>query len=129
MISALLLLGCASEPVDSGDTAATFAPTLSTVQSEVFNKSCAFSTCHGDGGGSGNLSLVDGVSLANLVGVAADGDPTQTRVVPGDPDASYLMMKLEDAPGIAGDVMPTEPLEAERIALVREWIAEGAQDN
>lgn len=129
MISALFLSGCASEPVDSGDSAATFAPTLATVQAEVFNKSCAFSTCHGDGGGSGNLSLVDGVSLANLVGVASDGDPTQTRVIPGDPDASYLMMKLEDAPGIVGDVMPTVPLDAERIALVREWIAQGAQDN
>lgn len=129
MISTLLLLACGTEPADSGDSAATFAPTLATVQSEVFNKSCAFSTCHGDGGGSANLSLVDGMSLANLVGMAADGDPTQTRVVPGDPDASYLVMKLEEAPGIVGDVMPAVPLDAERIALVREWIAEGAQAN
>lgn len=127
MIS-LFLLACAAGD-DTGDSDSAFAPTLTTVQAEVFDKSCAFSTCHGDGGGSGNLSLTPGVSLANLVGVAADGDPTRTRVIPGDPDNSYLVSKLEDAEGIVGDVMPPVPLESERVELVREWIAQGAQDN
>jgi hypothetical protein len=100
------------------------------VQAEVFDKSCAFSTCHGDGGGSGELSLTPGNSFANLVGVPADGDPTQTRVIPADPDGSYLMHKLESADGIVGDPMPqAEPLDEARLSLVRAWIAEGAQDN
>lgn len=128
MTSLLFLLACPGSE-DTADSGPAFAPTLTTVQAEVFDKSCAFSTCHGDGGGSGHLSLTPGVSLANLVGVAADGDPTRTRVIPGDPDGSYLVMKLEEAEGIVGDAMPSVPLDEARIELVREWIAEGAQDN
>lgn len=126
-----LLLACAG-----GDSAADTAdsglgaPTLTNVQAQVFTPSCAFSGCHGEGKGSANLSLQPGVAYAALVGVPSDGDPTQTRVVPGDADASYLVMKLEGAEGIVGDGMPDGvPLEAERIQLVRDWISEGAQDN
>ncbi len=130
MISLLLLLGCPGADGDSGgDTGAEFAPTLVNVQAQVFDMSCAFSTCHGDGGGSGNLSLTVGSSFVNLVGVPADGDATQTRVIPGDPDGSYLVMKMEDATGIVGDPMPGVPLEQDRIDLVRAWIEDGAQDN
>jgi hypothetical protein len=129
-VTSLLLfaLACASGS-DSSDTAGEFAPTLVNVQAEVFDKSCAFSTCHGDGGGSGNLSLTPGNSRANLVGVPADGDPLQTRVVPADPDGSYIVMKLEAATGIVGDPMPDVALDDERVALVRAWIAAGAEDN
>lgn len=126
-----MLLACvtASDSGDTGDSAASFAPTLTNVQAEVFDKSCAFSTCHGEGGGSGDLSLLPGVSRVNLVNVPSDGDPTQTRVIPADPDNSYLIKKMEGASGIVDDPMPQVPLDAERIQLVREWIAEGAQDN
>lgn len=127
-----LLLACAggtSDSADTGDSAETFAPTLTNVQEQVFDKSCAFSTCHGEGGGSGDLSLLPGVSRVNLVNVPSDGDPTQTRVIPADPDNSYLIKKMEGASGIVDDPMPQVPLDANRLALVREWIAEGAQDN
>lgn len=128
------LLACAPEVVDSGTT---LAPTLVNVQAEVFTPSCAFSTCHGDGGGSAGLSLLDGVSYSELVGIPAEGDaqtgtPPEgtTRVVPGSPDASYLVQKLQGSDGIVGDPMPSSAgLDAERLALVREWIATGAEDN
>ncbi len=125
------LLACApsADTADTGDSAETFAPTLTNVQAEVFDKSCAFSTCHGEGGGSGELSLLPGVSRVNLVDVPSDGDPTQLRVVPADPDNSYLIKKMEGAADIVDDPMPAVPLEADRIQLVRDWIAEGAQDN
>ncbi len=128
----LVLLACAAGPTDtadSGDTAEVFAPTLTNVQAQVFDKSCAFSTCHGEGGGSGDLSLLPGVSRVNLVSVPADGDPSQTRVIPADPDNSYLIKKMEGADDIVDDPMPVVPLDADRIQLVRDWIAEGAQDN
>ena len=131
MIGLLLLVACgtSADTAETGDSAETFAPTLTNVQEQVFDKSCAFSTCHGEGGGSGELSLLPGVSHANLVGVASDGDPTQTRVIPADPDNSYLIKKMEGASDIVDDPMPAVPLDADRIQLVRDWIAEGAQDN
>ncbi len=124
----VLLTACATDPTPT-DTAVPLEPTLTNVQAEVFGPSCAFSGCHGDGKGSAHLSLKQGVAYANLVGIAADGDATQTRVIPGDAEGSYLVMKLEDASGITGDVMPSTPLDADRIQLVRDWIDAGAQDN
>jgi hypothetical protein len=54
------------------------------------------------------------------------------RVVAGNPDASYLVMKLEGthlANGGSGGQMPfgAPPLPPEQIAKVRQWIAEGAK--
>lgn len=51
-------------------------------------------------------------------------------VVPGDPDASYLMEKLSANPR-SGVRMPQAlaPLSEEQINLIRTWIAEGAQNN
>lgn len=123
-----LVFACATE-TDSGGDEEALAPTLQNVQAEVFNSSCAFSGCHQGAGSSGNLALEDGAAFANLVGIASDGVPTATRVVPADPDASYLILKLEAGEGIVGDQMPSAPLDAERIQLVRDWIAQGAQDN
>ncbi len=129
----LLLLACEpDEPVDSG-----LAPTLVNVQAEVFTASCAFSTCHGDGGGNAGLSLLDGLSYSELVAIPAEGDekygpPPEgaIRVVPGDPDASYLVTKLSGEGDYVGTLMPgASGLDAERLELVRQWISEGAQDN
>jgi hypothetical protein len=61
------------------------------------------------------------------VDVPAEDQAGAVRVVPGDPDGSYLVQKLAAAEGIAGDPMPPpEGLDAERLALVRAWIAAGA---
>jgi hypothetical protein len=47
-------------------------------------------------------------------------------VVPGDPDASLLVQKLE---GAAGGIMPPGGmLAADRIAAVRQWITDGATE-
>ena len=53
------------------------------------------------------------------------------RVVPGDPDRSYLVRTIEGASGIAGQRMPINGpyLTSEQIAMVRQWIAQGAQRN
>lgn len=53
------------------------------------------------------------------------------RVSAGDPDASYLVRKLEGAAGITGARMPLggPPLDPALIANVRAWITAGAQNN
>ena len=95
---------------------------------EVFTQSCAFSSCHG--AGSGGLTLAgDASDHAALVGVAAFGDSSQTLVVAGDADGSYLVAKMEGAAGISGDVMPPgAALGADTVAIVRAWIDAGAPE-
>jgi hypothetical protein len=122
------LAGCDDgEPVDPGPP-----PTLAEVQAEVFTKSCVFTACHKGGAPAGKLSLEPGEAFANLVntpviGLGAEG---RTRVVPSDVDASYIMEKLTSGAPTFGDQMPpTLPLEADRLDMVRRWIADGAQDN
>lgn len=72
-----------------------------------------------------------------LVGVAARdttdsecADMGWTLVVAGNPDTSLLMDKIthdEANPPACGDAMPQgQPLEAEQIAVIREWIMMGA---
>jgi len=52
-------------------------------------------------------------------------------VAPGDPEASYLIHKLEGRAGIAGDRMPQGGpfLSSADIAVIRSWIQAGAPNN
>ena len=107
--------------------------TLSSIQSNIFTPTCATAGCHSSGSVGGGLVLEAGSSFADLVGtdgqgVASSQQPAVKRVAPGDPDNSYLIMKLE---GTAGSRMPRgqAPLTAEEIAVIRQWITEGARDN
>ena len=103
-----------------------FPPTLDEIQVNVFTPSCAQSFCHGEAL-SANLDLRPGASFSNLVNVPSveiDG----LRVVPFEPDASYLICKLENCPEIVGSQMPVigGPLDQSVIDVIREWIANGA---
>ena len=91
----------------------------------IFNDRCI--GCHGLAG-NGNLDLRAANSYANLAGVDSFGY-TGLRVVPGDPDASVLYRKLTGASGV-GDRMPSDGvLPAGSIAIIGDWIAEGAMNN
>jgi hypothetical protein len=65
----------------------------------------------------------------DLVGVV-DPDSGLPYVAAGDPDGSYVWLKLTDAqgtvPGGGGARMPAEPLPAGELALVEAWILDGA---
>ena len=120
------------QPDDGGadDGSAQNPATLSRIQSEILSARCAI--CHTGAGAPRGLRLdsVD-TSFSLLVGVASDEVPSLLRVNPGDPDNSYLVRKIEGAPDIVGQQMPLggPPLSAEQIALVREWIRDGALDD
>jgi hypothetical protein len=77
------------------------------------------------------MVLLQGRAFQNLVGVASSGKPGATRVIPGDPDNSYLIKKLEGAPDINGTRMPrgNVVLEPGQILVIRRWIQQGAQNN
>jgi len=103
-------------------------PTLVSLKEHYFAASCSFDSCHGSKK-AGGLDLT-GDLHADLVNVSAVAATNKDLVVPGDPDASFLLQKVEGpAPG-EGDIMPLgapEPMDPGcRIKMLRQWIADGA---
>jgi len=103
-------------------------PTLSSIQSLVFDTRCI--EHHGDHAVEAGLNLLEGMSFEALVS-APSIQAALNLVEPNDPENSYLIHKLEDRAGIMGNVMPPrgDPLSAEEIEVIRQWIAAGAQNN
>jgi hypothetical protein len=52
-------------------------------------------------------------------------------VIPGDPENSYLIHKLEGRPGIVGTQMPRGDvrLSAGQILVIKRWIERGAPND
>ena len=58
--------------------------------------------------------------------------PSLKRVTPGDPEASYLVHKIEGRPGIVGTRMPRSgpPFMTDgQILILKRWIELGAPRN
>ncbi len=103
---------------------------LADIQEEIFSPIC--SVCHAGSGAPRGLRLDSEENSFNfLVGVNADEVPALLRVNPGEPDDSYLVQKIEGAPGIVGSQMPLggPALSDQQIVLVRSWIESGAFRN
>lgn len=103
-------------------------PTLSSIQSLVFNHSCV--SHHGLDDAAAGLNLAEGHSFKNIVNVRS----TQVMldlVRPGDAENSYLVHKLEGREGIMGKQMPIggTPLTAADIGVIKQWINNGAKEH
>ena len=63
------------------------------------------------------------------MGVPSAEVPADERVKPGDPDGSYLILKVEGTSGIVGARMPFGGpyLPQSTIDVIRQWITNGAQ--
>jgi len=112
-------------------------PTLTRVEAEVFKVSCGISSaCHEGVAAQKGLDL-SGDTHAKLVGVMSAQKPGALLVKAGSPDESYLMDKIlgRNLPAPTGaernDPMPAPRgvTEADRVELVRAWIAAGAKDD
>lgn len=107
-------------------------PTLTSIQG-LFTQNCALSGCHTGPNALLGLDLSEGQSYANLVGNPSTEVPTMDLVSANRPDLSYLIVKLEGsaqmAPGTLLMPIGRSPLNQDDIDRVREWIADGAQDN
>ncbi|MGH7787952.1 MAG: hypothetical protein ACRERC_13860 [Candidatus Binatia bacterium] len=120
--------GCAAAPTPTATQPASFA----LIQSTIFSPRCAIPTCHDDGLESGDLNLEADEAYDALVGVEPEIDVVREagllRVDPGDPDNSFLLVKLLGPPLGQGGRMPlTGPaLSAAEIQLITDWIAQGA---
>lgn len=136
---AALLSGCDEKLSDLTGPTPNLEPTFASIQKEIFNTQdasgrLACTQCHVAGGAAAGTGLIltDGLSYANLVGKASRLKPGATLVIPGDPDNSYIVHKLEGAPDINGLRMPrnTGPfLTPGQMLVIRRWIKEGAANN
>lgn len=138
-LTAALGAGCDEKLSDVTGPTPGLEPTFSSIQAQIFDQTDAAGrqaciTCHTDQGRApaSGLNLRDGAAYANLIGAASRGKPGAVLVVPGDPDNSYLVQKLEGAPGIAGERMPRTGgpyLTAGQMTVVRRWIQQGARND
>jgi len=114
-------------------------PTFSSVQSQIFETTDvagrqACIACHTNVGRnpSGGLNLAHDLAYDQIVNVPSRGKPGATRVIPGDPDNSYLVHKLEGRSSIVGRRMPQAGppfLTDGQILILKRWIALGAPRN
>jgi hypothetical protein len=88
----------------------------------VFQTYCV--TCHGGAGGTNG-----GFNISTVQTATSSGDH-RPDITPGDGASSNLVKKLSSTPPF-GDRMPQGGpyIVADTIALIRQWIDQGAQDN
>ena len=130
-----LWIGCAGNgpaPSDTSSAPGDTAPSFEDIQRTIFNVSCISGPCHNSTSQQGNLVLEEGVSYGRLVGVAPFNGAARAagleRVVPGDADGSFLLIKLTGPSPPEGSRMPLgfPALSSTDIEKVRSWILAGA---
>lgn len=110
------------------------APVLAELQEVVFVPACATSGCHDAAVAGGGLDMSTAqASYDGMVNVQVENRVARANgwvnVIPGDPDRSFLIRKL-DGPGLGeGDPMPSaaKQLSAPYRDAIVEWIVQGAQ--
>jgi mono/diheme cytochrome c family protein len=101
-------------------------PTFASIQAQVFTPICT--ACHIGATAPLGLRLDAANSYALLVGVTSVQEPGFLRVEAGDPNDSYLIRKLEGTQTVGGRMpLGGTPLTAANIAVIRQWILDGAQ--
>jgi len=127
--------GCPNGQVEcDGSCIDEVEPTLTSIQTGVFEVSCLGSPCHDADSPAEMLDLSSlSASQASLIGVDSEQVPTSLRVAAGDSDASYLMNKLLGVDMALGTTrMPQldpDGLCSPRIEVIRQWIDDGAPIN
>jgi hypothetical protein len=105
---------------------------LAFLQNTVFTPSCAAAHCHDATTAEVGLRLDAGETYANLVNAAASTQSGWTRVVPGRPTESYLLVALgaQAGPPPRDGFMPlgAAPLCQPLVDAVSRWIAAGAPE-
>lgn len=117
-------------PAPSGNTTVSFANDIQ----PIFNARCT--SCHSPGSPTNvivgiRMVLTPGRSFGSLVSQPSSQRPDLTLVAPGDPDASLLWQKVSSNKPPVGATMPLfgQRLSSQELALLRDWIAQGALDN
>jgi len=130
---------CDEKLSDVAGPTPSLTPTFSSIQREIFNTTDSSGRlfcigCHTDSGRTpaGGLVLLEGRSYQALVGQPSRFKAGAIFVVPGDPNASYLVQKLESAADMVGTRMPRGSgpyLTSGQMQIIRRWIELGAKND
>jgi hypothetical protein len=129
--------GCDEKLRDITGPSPNLLPTFSSIQQEIFQTTEAGRAmcvnCHTNVGRNPAAGLNLAVDPYNaLINVPSRQKPELMLVAPGNPDASYLIHKLEGRSGIVGLRMPRNGptyLTDGQLLVIRRWIAIGAPRN
>ena len=137
--SLIAAAGCDEKLATVAGPTPNLEPSFTSVQREIFQTTDSAGRvlctgCHTDVGRnpSAGLNLRTEVAHAALVNVPSRNKPGAIFVIPGDPENSYLIHKLEGRPGIVGQRMPRTAgpfLTEGQILIIRRWIALGARND
>lgn len=89
-------------------------------------------TCHSPSNRATPGIEQSGLSLEDYAALRRGGNNSRDNiVVPGDPCASYIVQKVSSAPPTGARMPPSGPpfMTPAEIALLSDWIYEGAHDN
>lgn len=127
--------GCVCLGVGETTTTSTSTTTLPVVSfsrqvQPILTSTCAIPLCHEGPHAEQGMDLRPDHAYRALVGVDSVQCPGK-RVEPGQPDASYLVSKLDGSgPCFLGALMPSGgALSPSQIDTIRTWISQGARDN
>lgn len=105
----------------------------------LMNRSCTFSSCHGQSGSPHGIVLAgDSAAVRTRLLAQPATASTMPYVTPRDPTQSFLVRKaegslcgLECTNDLCGERMPKgqAPLTPDELTALRGWVADGAPDN
>lgn len=143
-VAGMMCAGCDEKLSSITGPTPDLAPTFTSIQQNIFTSAdsagrAACTNCHTTAGGRVppvGMDLGGPNAHAQLVNVPSRNKPGAIRVIPGDPDGSYLIHKLEGLRtgphAIVGERMPrgTGPYLTEgQVRVIKRWIELGAPNN
>jgi hypothetical protein len=115
-------------PAANGGSSGPLVADFTSIQQHVFSPICT--VCHAGATAPKGLRLDETNSYALLVGVPSTEVPSLQRVHAGDPDNSYIVQKIEGHAAVGARMPLGGPyLDAATIAVIRQWITDGALRN
>jgi hypothetical protein len=136
--AAALFSGCDENLSTIAGPTPALTPTFSSIQRDIFaapdsTGRLACSGCHTSTGRvpAGGLNLTGDLAYDQIVNVPSPRKAGAIRIIPGDPENSYLVHKIEGRPDIVGVRMPFTPpyLSDGQIRIIKRWIEIGAPRN
>ncbi len=121
---AALAAGCQPAPETPAEGA---GGEFATLVAEVLEPHCAGAGCHSGDRPAGGLHLGDERAYSDLVDAPAHRRPDRRRVVPGDPEASYLLDRISAGGDTPRMPLGADPLGQADIDRIRGWIRQGAK--
>lgn len=128
----LFAMGCSTDDTPRGVMGPGGAAPVSfsaDIRDIIARGGCTSASCHGAAAALG-LDLRPGADYGSLVNVTAVEDNSKKRVLPGDAQNSYIVIKVEGRQTVGGRMpLGGTPLDSIDVTNLRNWIDQGALDN